>query len=829
MVYFLSSITDLLDHYLKSYEDFIVIGDFNESETNPALDSFLDEQKCKNIIKNKTCFKSVKGSCIDLILTSRPSLHQFTNVFETGISDHHLLIYTMLKSTYTKMEPKVLSKRCFKNFSEQSFLQDLKQGLSNTGNFSDFNSEFKNTLNNHAPIKTSKVRGNAKPHVNKNLRKEIMKRSNLKNIANKSGKTEDKKSYKIQRNVITKLNKKLKKAYFKAKIPKGKNVKHFWNFCKPYFTNKGVCNDEKIILVEKEEVLRKDSKISDTFNNYFVNITDELGIYNWGNIPQNCLDITEKIKYFNNHPSIKTIKNKFRKSFSFKFEFVSADKILRYINEIDIKKSSSGEISPAIIKLAKKEILIPITNCINKCISTKSFPDALKVADVIPVFKKEDPNNKRNYRPISLLPIISKIFERVLFEQIEKFSEKMLSPKLCGFRKGHSTQHALLNLLKNWQKTLDKSGVIGTVLMDLSKAYDCLPHDLLIAKLAAYGFEDSATSLISDYLSKRYQRVKLGSVYSSYLEILRGVPQGSILGPILFNIFINDLIFFIQETEVCNFADDTTIYSCSLNYKDAAHKLSNDTHTVLNWFKVNSMVANPGKFQIMFLGSKIDNCKITFAIENKQIKCKREVKLLGITIDEKLIFTKHIANICSLANNRLRALTRIRRYLSKEQTKYLSEAYIISTFKYCPLIWMFCNKTSNNQINKIHKRSLRLIYEMQDANFEDLLLKDNSWSVHESNIHTLLIEIYKSINNLSPPIMKNFFDLKNTQYDLQNKQLLKLPETNTSRYGTQALCFRGSLIWNTVPNKIKNIGNIEEFKKHIKEWKPTTCSCKLCL
>ena len=149
------------------------------------------------------------------------------------------------------------------------------------------------------------------------------------------------------------------------------------------------------------------------------------------------------------------------------------------------------------------------------------------------------------------------------------------------------------------------------------------------------------------------------------------------------------------------------------------------------------MVANPSKFQIMFLGSKIYNNKITFAIENKQIKCKTEVKLLGITIDEKLTFTKHIANICSLANNRLRALTRIRRYLSKEQTKYLSEAYIISAFKYCPLIWMFCNKTSNNQINKIHKRTLRLVYEMQDANFEDLLLKDNSWNVHESNMHVI--------------------------------------------------------------------------------------------
>ena len=231
----------------------------------------------------------------------------------------------------------------------------------------------------------------------------------------------------------------------------------------------------------------------------------------------------------------------------------------------------------------------------------------------------------------------------------------------------------------------------------------------------------------------------------------------------------------------------------------------------------------------MFLGSKIDNSKITFPIENKQIKCKREMKLLRITFNEKLTFTKHMDNICSLENNRLRALTRIRRFLSTEQTKYLSEAYIMPAFKYCPLIWMFCNKTSNNQINKTLKRTIRLVYEMQDANFEDLLLKDNSWNVHESNIHTLLIEIYKSINNLSPPIMKDFFDLKNTRYDLRSKQLLKLPETSTSRYGTQALCFKGSLIWNTVPDKVKNIDNIEEFKKHIKEWKRTTCSCKLCL
>ena len=143
------------------------------------------------------------------------------------------------------------------------------------------------------------------------------------------------------------------------------------------------------------------------------------------------------------------------------------------------------------------------------------------------------------------MALISKIFEKGLYQQIEDCSNKILSPKLCGFRKGHSTQHALLNLLKNRQKCLNKSGVVGTVLMDLSKTYDCLPHDFLLAKLSAYDFDESVITLIAKYLSSRYQRVKIESTFSSYLEILRRVQQDSILGPILFDLFINDMLFFI--------------------------------------------------------------------------------------------------------------------------------------------------------------------------------------------------------------------------------------------------------------------------------------------
>lgn len=164
------------------------------------------------------------------------------------------------------------------------------------------------------------------------------------------------------------------------------------------------------------------------------------------------------------------------------------------------------------------------------------------------------------------------------------------------------------------------------------------------------------------------------------------------------------------------------------------------------------MVANLGKFQIMFLGSKIDNNNIKFIVEDKILQRKNEVKLLGIIIDDKLTFTKHINNLCNLASNRLKALTRIRKYLSTEQTKHLAEAYIMSTFNCCSLKWMFCNKPSNSLINNIHKCTLRLIFERKDASFEDLLLRDKSRIIHQENIHTLMVEIYKSINHISPPI-----------------------------------------------------------------------------
>ena len=242
-------------------------------------------------------------------------------------------------------------------------------------------------------------------------------------------------------------------------------------------------------------------------------------------------------------------------------------------------------------------------------------------------------------------------------------------------------------MAEGWQKELDISALVGTVLMALSKTYDCLPHDLLIAKSEAYGLSKSSLNLLLDYLTSHKQRVKIGSSYSEWNEIKRGVPQGSVLGSLVFNVFINDIFMFIEKS-------DNTIYDCGEDLSNILENLKHDMKILLKWFRINTLQANPGKFQFKILGKKNRN-SVKLIINSIEIEESEKVVLLGITTDDLLTFNEHIDNLCRTANYKLYALRRIRKYLSLEKAKLLWNSFINSQFNYAPLVWLFCRKKNN--------------------------------------------------------------------------------------------------------------------------------------
>ena len=220
----------------------------------------------------------------------------------------------------------------------------------------------------------------------------------------------------------------------------------------------------------------------------------------------------------------------------------------------------------------------------------------------------------------------------------------MFSTRYCVDSVNH-IQLPLFRILQKYQKEFDSGRFIGTILMDLSKVYDCLRHDFSIAKLEAYGLGNGSLNFLLDYLTFRKQRTKVGSAYSKWSKIRRGIPQGSILGPMLFNTFIYDIFMIIEQSDICNFADDNTLYSCGEWLTEVKQNLIFDTKGILYWLKLNSLKANPGKFQFRILGDKSYH-KHTLKINSIKVEASDDVLLLATTIDKKLTFKRHIENLC---------------------------------------------------------------------------------------------------------------------------------------------------------------------------------------
>ena len=256
-------------------------------------------------------------------------------------------------------------------------------------------------------------------------------------------------------------------------------------------------------------------------------------------------------------------------------------------------------------------------------------------------------------------------------------------------------------------------------------------------------------------------------------------------------------------------------------------KLEIDLYNTLKWFDSNFMVANPTKFQVMFLGLK-KNQNFVLEINGEAITTSKEVKLFGVTIDSKLNFKSHVKALCVKTNRKVSAFARVARYLDLQKAKLLYQSFVASTFKYCPLIWLFCGKTANENIDRVHKRALRVLLDDHESTFEFLLAKSNETTIHIQNLRVLMIEIYKTLNCNNPSFIQECFVRKDTKYDLRTKDLLQTPPAKSIRFGIDSIKFRGSLLWNSMPDLIKSASSAAIFKRNMKNWSGDKCQCKIC-
>ena len=834
IVNFCKGVGPILDHYMPNYDNFVLLGDFNSEMRENVMKEFCDTYNLYNLIKESTCFKNpLNPSLIDLILTNRPRSFQNSVAVETGLSDHHKLTLTVMRAFFPKQTPVTISYRDYKHFDPALFRHELLQELNNTNdgaiNYDIFENICIGLINRHAPLKVKYIRANNMPFMNKKLSKAVMTRSRLRNKFLKIPSDENRANYTKYRNYCTRLFRKEKKLYYNNLDMKLlTDNKKFWKTVKPFFSDKHFSNN-KITLLENEEIISDDTEVAQKFNKYFTNVVKSLNIegfqtdYCYNTKLDNISNIIEKFK---THPSIYKIKENVKIETQFHFMDVSDDKIKEKIFSLNKKKPTTFNNIPTRILVENCDIISPfITDIYNESKTKSDFPVSLKLADITPAHKKDDRTIMDNYRPVSILPSVSKIFERNMYEQISQYVDKYLSPFLFGFRKGYCTQHCLMVMLEKWKTAMDRGNMAGALLTDLSKAFDCLNHELLIAKLEAYGFDHESLTYIYSYLSERKQRTKVNKSFSEWDDISTGVPQGSILGPLLFNIYLNDIFYFVQESNLANYADDTTPYTINITIEPLLRCLYNDTMILIKWFKVNYLQMNPDKCKLLISNKDKD---ISIIIDNEVIECSKSVKLLGITIDSKLDFSEHVSKLCKKVSSKLHALARISNFMSQDKLRLLMKSFIESQFSYCPLIWMFHSRTLNNRINRLHERGLRLVYKDSQLTFEELLRKDNSFTIHHRNLQKLAIEMYKAYNDLSPCSVKSIFPERVLPYDLRNKNPFRSTNARTVFNGTETISFRGPKIWALVPDDIKSSKSVIEFKNKISKWEPKGCTCRLC-
>ena len=490
---------------------------------------------------------------------------------------------------------------------------------------------------------------------------------------------------------------------------------------------------------------------------------------------------------------------------------------------LKLKDSAAGydDIVPRIIKLSYGIYVEPLVHIFNLSFMQGVFPTELKVAKVIPLYKKDDKANIANYRPVSILPVFSKILEKLLHARLVEFIDKydILYKYQFGFRSKHSTNMDLLQIVDKIMNHFQDGDFVIGIFLDFSKAFDTVNHEILLRKLSKYGIRGVALKLMSNYLNNRTQFVQYG-VNSSMKNISCGVPQGSILGPILFLLYINDIINVSPVLLPILFADDTNIFVNGKCLTQMVSVLNNELVKLVTWLNVNKLSLNVSKTHYIIFSSKrkkVNTDVLTpIVINNLPINRVHSTSFLGVMVDEKLNWQDHIKHIKNKMSKGIGVLCKARKLLKESTLVTLYNTLIYPYLTYCIEVWGGCRSSDINSVFLLQKRAVRIIASAPfRANSCNLFKKYKILPIAQVYVYCILVFMFKFNSSMLPKIFDTMFKYINNSYCTRQTGKLYVPIGKCSSMYNM-IRFKGVKLWNSYYDIIDTACNIHTYKKKLK-------------
>lgn len=783
--------------------DFLSIGNYNLS----LLKNLLNNYGLNQIINQPTRLTETSQTLIDIIVSSCPEIAANVEVINMEDISDHCMVNCSIKLIKPKQQILYRTYRDFSKFNYDLFLYDLQTiywdyiyELDELDDIVDFFSD--NVLclfDIHAPQKTAKITKPPAPWLTDNLKLMMRLRSKALTRYKKLQTDEARSEYTNLRNLVNMSVKSEKKAYLQHAFKT--DPKNFWRTLK--YLN--ICSN-----TEKDSSSFSDISTPDNFNKFFVNDLPQINAVN-----QDLIEATYINKTLPDLPE------------QFSFKTVTAETVEKMLFKIKSNAVGPDGLSVKMLLYLTPYLSKHITFILNKCLLTGKFPNLWKNANVLPVPKNSSPSLLSHFRPISILPVMSKLLEKIVQEQLNEFlhTNKILSPTQSGFRGHHSTATALLNVTDDLFRASDNNKNTCLILLDYSKAFDTLEHTTLVTKLKFFGIGEVALMFFENYLNNRHQRVILNNVFSEFIALNKGVPQGSILGPLLFSIYTSDLCKRLNFCQSHQYADDTQIYH-SFTYDQLGPAIANinsDLDVIGKFSNAHGLILNEGKTQVMVFGRSrnliVNNPLFKIVLNNAVLEPVHSCKNLGVHIDVNLRFGTHVSSLIKKTFSKLKILYIYKDIFSTEVKLRLTNSLILSHLDYCNVVyWPALLQKDKDTLQKIQNACIRFSYNIRKFDHISGAFRESGWfNLHERFQIHLACLIYK-IDNLKLPQYLQDKIVKGSdihERGTRHRELLNIPRHNSAMF-QRSFTYNSAKIFNIIPDDIKAASNLVSFRNKVK-------------